>query len=128
AALSVTLLVGAALFVRSLENVRGLDLGFDADRVVFGWVSFEQEQKVPTATVAATMSELATRLAGRSGVEVVARANDIPMNGISFLTFFWGSDSSASLTRSFPTFSAVSPEYFAAVGLRLTQGTTFSDA
>jgi predicted permease len=128
AALSVTLLVGAALFVRSLKNVRGLDLGFDADRVVFGWVAFEQEQKVPTVTVAATMSELAARLAGRSGVEVVARANDIPMNGISFITFFWGADSSASLTRSFPTFTAVSPEYFAAVGLRLTQGTTFSDA
>jgi putative ABC transport system permease protein len=38
AALSVVLLVGAGLFVRSLQNVRGLDLGYDAERIAFATV------------------------------------------------------------------------------------------
>jgi hypothetical protein len=40
AALSVTLLVGAGMFLKSLRNVESLDLGFDARRIVMGSVAF----------------------------------------------------------------------------------------
>ncbi|HMA22557.1 MAG TPA: ABC transporter permease, partial [Gemmatimonadaceae bacterium] len=43
AALSVVLLVGAALFVQSLKNVRSLDLGFETSRLLFARVDFESK-------------------------------------------------------------------------------------
>ena len=48
-ALTLVLLVGAGLFVRSLRKVQGIDLGFDADRVLnvtmdLSGSGFEQHQ------------------------------------------------------------------------------------
>lgn len=127
AALSVTLLVGAVLFVRSLHNVQGLDLGYDASRLIFGSVRFEDDAALPDAVVDATMQDIAQRIASRPGVESVARAFNAPMQAIGILTFYWGSDSSASLRRNFPTYSPVSSTFFATTGLRMTRGTAFED-
>jgi putative ABC transport system permease protein len=131
AAFSVVLLIGAALFLRSLGNVKALDIGYDADRIAFGLVEFEKGQQVPAAVVAATLRDMQSRLAQRPGVEAVARSTNIPMQGISFITFYWGPggvDSSRSLQRSTPTFSAVSPEFFRAMGMRMVAGATFDAA
>jgi putative ABC transport system permease protein len=128
AAFSLTLLMGAALFVRSLNNVKGLDIGFDADRLVFGYLTFDHDQKVPAPVVAARMSELAERLRHRPGVEAVARSFMVPMRGFTHITFFWGADSSASLRENYPSVSPVSPEFFRAVGLRMVQGSTLESA
>jgi putative ABC transport system permease protein len=126
AALSVVLLVGAALFVRSLRNVEGLDLGYDTHRIVYGWLNFEAGQEVPEPVVSATLSEIGERLRTRPGVDAVAHATNRPMNGFSFTTFYWGSDSSASLRRQYPSFNAVSSDFFRAAGLRFVSGTSFS--
>jgi putative ABC transport system permease protein len=128
AAFSLMLLVGAALFVRSLDNVRELDIGYDADRLLFAYPTFDAGQAPPAVVQAAGIAQIAERLESRPGVEGVARVVNIPMQGISFTTFFWGPggvDSSASLRQDFPTFSAVSPEFFRVVGMRFVQGTTF---
>ena len=47
AALSVVLLVGAALFVQSLRNVRAVNIGYDAPRTVIGSVDFDAGQGPP---------------------------------------------------------------------------------
>jgi hypothetical protein len=47
------------------------------------------------------------------------------MQGIGFLDFFIGADSSGSFGRHAPTVSHVSPEFFRAVGLRVVRGRTF---
>ena len=130
AALSMTLLVGAALFVRSLSNVQALDIGFDSDRITFGWVQFQGEDKVPDAVVGAKLQEIAAALDGKPGVETTALAVNVPMRGIRFLTFFWGpgaKDSSASLRSSFPTLSPVTASFFDVVGMRLVRGSVFED-
>lgn len=127
AALSVVLLVGAALFVRSLRNVERLDIGWDTQRIVYGWVDFEAGQEVPGAVVAASLAEIGNRLRARPGVEAVAQAGNVPMNGFSFTTFFWGSDSSASLARRYPSFNAVSADFFRAAGLRIVHGSPFRE-
>ena len=126
AALSVILLVGATLFVRSLREVRALDIGFDADRLLFGSVEFPDGETPPAATVDATMRELAQRLASRPGVETVARSFLAPMRGFGFLPFYTGTDSSASFNHDYPTISAVSPEFFRAAGVRLLRGRGFA--
>jgi predicted permease len=124
-ALSVTLLVGAALFVRSLRNVQSLDIGFDAQQLMFGRVEFAEGEQPPRPVLTASMRDVAARLRGRPGVEAVARANWQPMQGIGFLDFFIGADSSGSYGRHAPTVSHVSPDFFRAVGLRVLRGRTF---
>jgi predicted permease len=125
-ALSVTLLVGAALFVRSLRNVQSLDLGFDTRQLLFGRVEFAEGEEPSRAVLGAAMRDVATRLRGRPGVEAVARASWEPMQGLGFLDFFVGADSSGSFGRRSPTSAHVSPEFFRAVGLRMLRGRGFS--
>ncbi|MBI4421679.1 MAG: ABC transporter permease [Gemmatimonadetes bacterium] len=128
AALSMVLLVGAGLFVRSLRNVQGLDIGFDSRQLLFGRVAFEPGQYPGETVVGAAMDGVEQRLRWRPGVEAVARAGIEPMRGLSFYTFFWGpggADSSGSLRGSFPVVSAVSPGFFQAAGIRLLRGTVF---
>jgi predicted permease len=126
AALSVLLLVGAALFVRSLHNVQALDIGYDASRLLFAGERFAEGAAPTAATVNVAMREIAQRLEGRPGIEAVARTFIEPMRGWSFVSFFWGADSSGSLGARLPTLSAVTPGFFRATGIRLLRGTGFT--
>ena len=126
AALSVVLLVGAGLFVRSLHNVQGLDIGFDSDRLVFGRVAFAEGERPPRPVFLAQMRDVAARLRGRPGIEAVARAGMEPMQGFSTFNFYVGADSALSFGRRAPLSSIVSPSFFAAVGLRMLRGRGFS--
>lgn len=126
AALSVMLLVGATLFVRSLRNVQSLDIGFDASRLLFGSVRFADGESPPSPVVGAGMREIAGRLEGRPGIDVVARAGMEPMQGFSFVTFYSGADSTGSFGRNVPTMSAVSPTFFQAAGIRVMRGRSFT--
>lgn len=125
AALSVTLLVGAALFVRSLRNVQSLDTGFDVNQLFFGRVEFAEGDQPSRPVLGAAMRDVASRMRGRPGIESVARASWEPMLGIGFLDFFAGTDSSGSFGRRAPTMAAVSPPFFRTVGLRILRGRTF---
>jgi predicted permease len=125
AALAVVLLVAAVLFVTSLRNVEGLDIGYDAQRLVFASVSFDEGESPSNAIQAAAYRQVGAELAGVAGVQSVALAGMPPMRGFSTMRFYIGSDSIASLfpdRRLFPTFAEVSPSYFQTVGLRLLEG------
>jgi putative ABC transport system permease protein len=124
AALSVMLLAGAALFVRSLQNVQSLDIGYDTQRLVFGEVRFYANDTLGKASRVAAMRAVADRVQGLPGVERVALAGMRPMYGFSMFTYFTDKEfppGKAPMT----TFSAVSPEYFATTGLRVVQGSNF---
>lgn len=127
AALSVMLLVGAALFVRTLKNIENIDIGFDAGRVLFADVRYNPGEAPPIAERIAKIAEVEERLQGRAGIEMVGRTAMTPMGGFSFWTFWWGSDSSASLSKEFPVAYAVGSKFFAASGMRLLKGRTFDD-
>ena len=128
AAFSVVLLIGAALFVRSLENVQSLDIGFDADRLVFGRVRFAEGEAPPRAVVVAEMRDIGARLRGRPGIESVARTGMEPMQGTGYFNFYVGADSFGTYGRLQPTAATVSPSFFQTVGLRMVRGRGFSGA
>ena len=125
AALSVVLLVGAALFVESLKNVRRLDLGFDVDRLVFASVAFDEGASPGKSVVGSGLSVVTERIAAQPGVEKVAVSSMRPMAGFSVITFYSGMDSLGSFQKEMPTMSAVSPTFFATTGLRITRGSDF---
>lgn len=132
AALSVVLIVGPALFVRSLNNVRGLDIGYDVNRLAF--VSVERSSdKARNAAVSEQLLQLGERIASVPGVERVAYTSMRPVWGISFTTFFpdaeagRGDRAGVSVDQGGgAAYTAVSPSFFAATGTRLIRGRTFA--
>ena len=122
-ALSTVLLVGAALFVKSLHAIRGLDLGFDVPRLMFVAVHAAHEGPDQIATVAARLPDLVERLGRVPGVERVALNNMLPMYSFSFNTVLYvNGDTLPEWSDGAPSVSGVSPEYFETVGLRVLRG------
>ena len=126
AALSVVLLVGAGLFVRSLRNVRAIDLGFDS-RHLISVIGARSNDSVQRQEFGLALGAVATRLAAMSGVERVASATQAPMQGYSSERLFLPDrDSVPKIDNTPPLSNHVSPEYFSTVGVRLVAGRTFT--
>jgi putative ABC transport system permease protein len=128
AALSVTLLVGAALLVRTFDNVAGLDLGFDRDRVLYARVRFDPGQEPPLAVRQAAVRDAMTRLEARRVVDAVARSDTRPMSEVGFRPFWWDADSSRSIMQRVPIGHEVSSGYFGVTGMRMLRGRSFADS
>lgn len=125
AALSVLLLCGAGLFIRSLSNVQQMDIGFDAARLITATVRWDDPSRSTDPSIPARMPELASRIAAIPGVSHVALTGERPIYQFSLLTFFTATDSLRPGTFD-PTFTPVSRGYFVAAGIHLLQGEDFS--
>jgi predicted permease len=121
-ALSVVLLVGAGLFVRSLDNVRSLRLGYDVTRLL--WVGVEERgEKLGDAEKTALRDRLRDAAKALPGVENAARAVTVP---------FWmtwnesivvaGWDTARLNALGSPSIQGATPEYLATMGTRLLRG------
>ncbi|HEX6052840.1 MAG TPA: ABC transporter permease [Gemmatimonadaceae bacterium] len=119
-ALSVVLLVGAGLFVRSLRNVQNVDLGYDVEPVMLvnlnmRGVTLDSAENV---TLRDRLVETAKAI---PGVENASRQTAIP---------FWSTWSQSLFVEGIDTVSrlgqfnlnAVSPEYFETMGTRILRG------
>lgn len=124
-ALSVVLLVGAGLFVRSLRNVQAIRLGYDTEPVLLvnlnmRGVTLDSAQNV----------DLRRRLleAAKSipGVENASRQAAVPFwSTTSFGLYVEGIDTVGRLGQF--NLNAVSPEYFATLGTRILRGRSLTD-
>ena len=76
-ALSVVLLVGAGLFVRSLSNVRGMDMGYDVDPVVL-IQGVPRGQRLGKDERNALLDRLVAAAATVPGVQSVTRSASVP--------------------------------------------------
>ncbi len=126
AALSVVLLAGAGLFVRSLYSVETESIGYDGDRLIFANVSWNHELSDHSADVAARFPEYLAHLRELPGVESVAYSFVAPFRGMHFVDFYLpGRDSVPVDGTSVTTTQPVSLEYFRAVGIRVLRGRGF---
>lgn len=124
AALSVVLLVGAVLFLRSLSNVKNHDFGYAVPQLAFATVSYDTRDSVRDAAFASRIRSLDARVAAIPGVERVALEQFSPMGGFSTTSYFPDADTSAHhKPDGFVT--AVSPSYFETIGTKLLRGQTF---
>ena len=128
-ALSVVLLAGAGVFLRSLHSVETEDIGYSADRIVYGSIQLDPELKPLATEVPARLAEVADRLRQLPGVEGVALVANAPMRGISFTKVTLpGADSLPHVGTSGPFSSHVSPDFFSVVGMRILRGRSFTAA
>ncbi len=121
--LSVILLVGAGLFVRSLDNVRDMHMGWDAGPVLVARANFRGVQLDSGATVALGLRLMETAEA-IPGVKAVARANADPFGTNTDYIGVAGIDSVARLGRFNQQWAT--PDFFKALDTRIVRGRSFT--
>jgi predicted permease len=122
-AVSLVLLVAAALFVRSVGNAQSIDLGFDPSHVLNASIDVAQ-QGYDEAKGRAFFDELLRRTKGLPGVQSASLAYSVPLgyyNSAAFLEIEGQAPSTAAL-RPFADYNAVSPEYLDTIRPRLVKG------
>ena len=121
-ALSVVLLVGAGLFVRSLVNVHGLRLGYDIDQVL--WVSVkERGEKLDSMERFALRNRLADAARTLPNVRNAARAVTVPyMMTWNEDIFVAGRDTAWLNSLGSINIQGTTPEYLETMGTRLLRG------
>ncbi|MEJ7813401.1 MAG: ADOP family duplicated permease, partial [Gemmatimonadaceae bacterium] len=129
AALSMALLVGAGLFVRSLRHVRALDLGVDLDRTLVTTMDLTGAG-VPKAQRAVLFGEMLDRVRTVPGIERAALAGANPLQSGSGIGPWTDERPQESLWtgRESAYSSAVGSGFFSAIGAAPLRGRDFTDA
>jgi len=118
--LSLVLLAGAFLFVRSLTNLMTLDAGFQKDGILVAQVTLRglNNDQAP-----ALRNQIEARLANLPGVAAVASASVVPLSGSVWNEFVApGTELVEENEQNLSNFTAVTPSYFKTLGLRLLTG------
>jgi predicted permease len=123
AALSVVLLVGAGLFVRSLQNVQAFRLGYDVEPVLFASGN-ARGVKLDDAEQRALNLRLLQAAQSFPGVSSATLAASVP---------FWSNEGRGLYVAGIDTVShlgnfvlqAASPDYFKTLGTRILRGRSF---
>jgi predicted permease len=148
-ALSVVLLIGAGLFVRSLGRVNATPMGFEPARVLAAsmeWVrqpppSAHQASDPAQGAAADSARKLERRRRDRAyddALDAVRRLPGVAGASVSIGTPFYssfgvdlkvpGMDSIPSLEGGGPYVAAVSPDFFRTIGTRVVRGRGFTAA
>ena len=123
-ALSVVLLIGAGLFVQSLNHVRDMRLGYDAAPVVLVRRNLRGLQLADSERAALSRRMLETARA-IPGVAHAAVASSVPFLSTSSRDLHVaGIDSIEALGRF--TLQTATPDYFAAMDTRIVRGRAFT--
>ena len=122
-ALSVLLLVGAGLFVRSLDNVRNQPLGWDPGPVLIVQPNY-RGLALDTAAQTALRNRLLETAQQIPGVTHAARVNGLPFFTSKYPLVVPGTDSAQRAARF--NYQASTPDYFATVGTRILRGRGFT--
>jgi predicted permease len=122
-AVALVLLVGAGLYIRSLQHQLDVDIGFDAHDVVTLQLSLPRRY-TPVQRVQ-LINQLHDRLAATPGIRGVAIGSDLPLGNSANASFIHVVDANQSL-RFYR--HSVTPDFFGALGVRLVGGRAFTAA
>lgn len=124
-ALSLVLVVGALLFVRTLRNLQTVDAGFDREHVLITHLDLSPLRLAADRRVSYE-KEMLERLRAIPGVTSAAETSVVPMGGS-----FWNDNLNipgSSVQRELANFSSVSSGYFRALSIPMLAGRDFGDA
>ena len=128
-ALSLVLLIGAGLMIRSFAQLTRVDRGFQPEQLLTAKLDFSVSGFTtwvrPTETrPQVTLRELVERLQQHPGVQWVAAASDKAGIQITVEDHQSGVEDDYPRTR----YQGVTPDYFRAMGIPLLQGRTFAES
>jgi len=124
-AVSLVLLMGTLLFVRSLRNLKTVDPGFQTHGILIAEIGLS-DQNVPPARALSFRREVLQRLRAIPGVEAVAQATIVPLVGANWNNRVWLDGSDLEHARvSLRTM--IGPDYFRTLRMRLLAGRDFDE-
>jgi predicted permease len=131
-ALSMLLLSGAGLLIRSLERLAALDLGYEPAHLLALQVSLPQLQpaatETPDAKMVVTANEILRRVSQIPSVQSASISTDVPLAGSSAI--FYGAEGQPPLdahNRPRAYFHRASPDFFRALHARFLAGRPFTE-
>jgi putative ABC transport system permease protein len=137
-ALSVVLLSGAGLLVRSFWNTLQVDPGFDSQGLLVAriWIPNPNNpaanRYLTTQPIAAMSHEILRRVKALPGVEEAAIGgnNSVPLgnNNLRRIVFSLPDQADSTQTQRSAEFTAVSPEFFQVLKTPLLRGRSFTEA
>jgi predicted permease len=133
-AVTMVLLVGAALLLRSFVALRGVDLGFDSTSVTTVDLRLPAgrfpETRRPWFRLGSHYDQAMAELATVPGVSSVAGITRLPLVSDATAGTFWIGDATTERPGADKQFTAgidvVTPGYFETMGMTLVRGRTFS--
>ncbi len=126
-ALSIILLIGAALTTRTFLQLLEVDPGFQSDNVLTFRLNLPPQRYAGQGSIAALADELETRLGGLPGVVEVGAVNQLPLDDLpNWSTPFQyrGAPEDAAFEADA---RVVTPRYLSAIGARLAGGRWFDE-
>jgi putative ABC transport system permease protein len=129
-ALALVLLVGAGLLVRSFSRLTAVDVGLDAERVLTADLALTAARYPEPAQATDFYARLCAALEALPGVERAGAASDLLLPELARSATFAieGRPDPPPEQRLEVPIVAATPHFFAAVGLRLAAGRSFTDA
>lgn len=128
-ALSLMLLIGAGLLLKSFAELQRSDFGFNPDHVLTVQVILPQQKYSEPAKRLQFLDEALRRIESLPGVESVGATNFLPLTG------FWGTATFTVEGRPLPNPGeepeadnrTATPNYFRTMGMRLVEGREFTE-
>jgi len=124
-ALTVVLLIGSGLLIRSLQRVYSVDKGFEAHSTVTMHLSLDARYSQPERQTA-FYGDLINKLTALPGVQAAGAVTNLPLahgETLSWLTV----EGYPFNEKIFFQTRSVTPQYFAAMGIRVLEGRCFMD-
>jgi putative ABC transport system permease protein len=128
-AVSMVLLVGAILLVRSMLHLQRLEPGFNAAGLYSVQIPLHKERYATPAARNTLATQLADRIRRLPSVEMVTITNGAPPSRSFMIGALQieGDPDPAPGTTAFIDYNAIEANYFRAMGMRILQGSTITD-
>ncbi len=127
--LTLVLLVGAGLMIRSLQKLWNVNPGFNPEGVLTFYTGLSGQHASSPDAIRAALREINDRLASLPGVESASvEIGGLPFRGNTTVGFLSENDQQTTKVRDMRTanFYAVGPDHFAAMGIPLLRGRSFT--
>jgi putative ABC transport system permease protein len=129
-ALTLVLLVGAGLMLKSFLRLQEVNPGFRPDHLLTAQISLPPARYAEDHKIITFYQELINRMKSLPGVQAVGISMSLPPNRLSLSNDFGieGRPLAPGQTRPIAEEMTISPDYFTALGVPLLRGRFFTDA
>ena len=128
--LALMLLTGAGLMIRSFAAMQHVDLGYRAEGVLTSRLSLPARKYSSDTAIVQFFQAAESRIATLPGVQAVGAISYLPLTGLRSVQGFNVEGRPALDPSAMPggDMRAVTPAYFAAMGIPIKEGRGFTDA